>query len=184
MSKGSPLLQFIRGFNKPELQAIPRRCEWCGVRETDVPASELSSRIRESIKRNVDAGNITYTDAMQDIRLKVLRFGPTPSPIRFAKRYGRPHFHDRFLQALPEDLAGPPTKRQLQKYHQAIERDLQRKRALTFLVVVGDDLDIEGTANRRKSTPISEYMDVPSTIDEIENELDRVEVISNTFPAN
>lgn len=33
----------------------------------------------------------------------------------------------------------------------------------------------------RKSRPLSEYMNVPSTIDELTEDLERVEVISNTF---
>ncbi|MFP8957667.1 hypothetical protein ACLI4Y_13150 [Natrialbaceae archaeon A-CW3] len=78
MPQGSTLLQLLRGLNKDELQAIARRCEWCRVRKTDVPVQELSKRIRESIDNNVNRGNITYTDAMQDIRDEVLTPGPDP----------------------------------------------------------------------------------------------------------
>jgi len=76
--QGSTLLQLLRGLNKAELQAITRRCEWCRVRKTDVPFQELSKRVRESIDNNVDRGNITYRDAMEDIRKEVLIPGPDP----------------------------------------------------------------------------------------------------------
>lgn len=70
--QGSTLLQLLRGLNKAELQAIAERCEWCRVRKTTIPVSTLSKRIRESIDTNVEKGNVTYAEAMADIRDTVL----------------------------------------------------------------------------------------------------------------
>ncbi len=88
MTRGSPHLQFLRGFTKDELQAIPDRCDWCQVRKTTVSTNELSKSIRESIERNVSNGNITYSVAMADIRREVLIPGPEtlPQKIRDALR--------------------------------------------------------------------------------------------------
>jgi len=77
--------------------------------------------------------------------------------------------------------SGEKTKRQLKKYHRAIQRDLGRKRERTFLCIIGEDVEVSNENNSRKSQPLSEYIEgIPSTIDEIENELERTEVISNT----
>ena len=80
MARGSPHLQFLRGFTKDELPAIPERCEWCEVRKTDVSVNDRSISIQEPIDRNVSSGNITYTDAMRDIRREVLIPGPETIP--------------------------------------------------------------------------------------------------------
>ncbi len=72
-------------------------------------------------------------------------------------------------------------KRQLERYHQAIETGLGRTRERTFLCIVGMDLEPSTFGESRKSRPLPEYMDVPSTVAEVEDELERVEVISNSF---
>lgn len=71
MSQGTPLLRFIKGMTIDELNAIRRRCDWCGVRTYDDKA-DLSMKIRDSIKRSVDNDSLTYRNAMRDIRLQVL----------------------------------------------------------------------------------------------------------------
>lgn len=77
---------------------------------------------------------------------------------------------------------GEKVKRQLKKYHRAIENDLGRTRERTFLCVIGADTDIDTYDKSRKSKPLSEYIDgVPSTIDEITEEIVRTEVVSNTL---
>ncbi len=242
MARGSPHLQFLRGFTKDELQAIPERCEWCQVRKTDVSIDDLSISIRESIDRNVSSGNITYTDAMADIRREVLIPGPETLPQKIrtvlretpvststgggdnggmsenwftAQLYGaltatitgpytvrteyRLDVHNRpsadlyvesntdegdylieMKRALP-NLKPQDVKRQLERYHKAMEMGLGRTRERTFLCIVGEDMEPATYGESRKSRPLSEYMAVPSTVDELEDELERVEVISNTF---
>lgn len=242
MSRGSPHLQFLRGFTKDELQAIPDRCDWCRVRKTSTSTDELSKYIRESIERNVSNGNITYTEAMADIRRKVLIPGPETvaqkirnmlreTPVStlpgentdgdaatnwyIAQYYGaltasivRPYTvktdyplnirHRPSADIYVESDQGDgdylieiksvlsvrntqAVKRQLERYHQAIETELGRMRERTFLCIVGIDLEPSTYGESRKSRPLPEYMDVPSTISEVEDDLERVEVISNSF---
>ena len=242
MARGSPHLQFLRGFTKDELQAIPDRCDWCRVRKTDVSTNELSKYIRESIDRNVSSRNITYSEAMADIRRKVLIPGPktlsqkirtvlretpvststgggddgaAPAGWYTAQVYGaltaslsRPYtvktehrLHRRNrpsgdiyiesdhddgdvlieIKSAPSISNGENVKRQLERYHRAIKTGVGRTRKQTFLCVVGEDTEPVTYDRPRKSRPLSEYMDVPSTVDELEDELDRVEVVSNTF---
>jgi len=239
MPQGSTLLQLLRGLNKAELQAIPKRCEWCRTRKTNIPVSELSKRIRESIDTNVKKGNITYSEAMQDIRDEVLIPGPDPvagkirqqlrqvptathiGDVRIeeewfsAQVYGalwacieRPYtVHleyqlntrsrptadlyvesnngtgDYLIEVKRAPISnGEGVKRQLKKYHRAIANDLNRDRERTFLCVIGEDTDIDAYNESRKSKPLSEYIDgIPTTIDEIGEEIDRTEVISNTL---
>jgi len=69
----------------------------------------------------------------------------------------------------------------LRKYHRAIQGDLGRDRERTFLCIIGEDIEVDNDNNSRKSQPLSEYIEgIPSTIDEIEDELEQTEVISNT----
>lgn len=238
MPQGSTLLHLLRGLNKTELQAIPERCEWCHVRKTDIPVRELSKRIRESIDTNVEKENITYSEAMRDIRDEVLIPGPDSiaGKIRWHLRnipsathvgdvrieeewfssqiYGalwasieRPYIvhlehhlntrsrptadlyveskHGRGDYLIEVKLSpidnGEQVKRQLKKYHRAIEKDLKRDRERTFLCVIDQDADVETCDASGKSKPLSEYIDgVPNTVDEIEAELDQTEVVSNT----
>jgi len=75
---------------------------------------------------------------------------------------------------------GEEVKRQLEKYHRAIKNDLGRTRERTFLCVIGEDSDIDTYDESRKSKPLFEYIDgVPSTIDEITEDVERTEVVSN-----
>ncbi|WP_337653130.1 hypothetical protein [Halomontanus rarus] len=83
-------------------------------------------------------------------------------------------------RALP-NLKPQDVKRQLERYHKAMEMGLGRTRERTFLCIVGEDMEPATYGESRKSRPLSEYMAVPSTVDELEDELERVEVISNTF---
>jgi hypothetical protein len=239
MPQGSTLLQLLRGLNKAELQAVAERCNWCRVRKTDVPVRDLSKRVRESIDSNVDKGNITFSEAMQDIRDEVLIPGPdsvagkirehlrnVPTAAHIgevrieeewfsAQIYGalwasieRPYsVHleyqlnsrsrptaDLYVKSdrnegdylIEVKLApiknGEKVKRQLKKYHRAIENDLGRSRERTFLCIIGEDTEIDTYDESRKSKPLSEYVDgVPSTVDEIEGEIPRTEVVSNTI---
>ncbi len=242
MARGSPHLQFLRGFTKDELQCIPVRCDWCQVRKTDASTNELSKYIRDSIERNVSKGNITYSEAMADIRREVLIPGPETLPQKIrttlretsiststgggdngsapehwytAQLYGalsasvvrdysvktehrldvrnRPSA-DIYIESDNDQgdylievksatsVSGTPTiKRQLERYHQAIETGLGQTRERTFLCIVGQDMEPSTYGDSRKSRPLSEYMNVPSTIDELTEDLERVEVISNTF---
>jgi len=239
MPQGSTLLQLLRGLNKKELQAVPERCEWCRVRKTDVPVKDLSIRIRESIDTNVDKGNITYADAMRDLRDQVLVPGPdsvagkirqqlreVPTATHIgevrieeewfsAQVYGalwasieRPYtIHleyqlntrsrptaDLYVESknntgdylIEMKLApienGEEVKRQLKKYHRAIEKDLNRTRERTFLCIIGEKTDIDTYDESHKTKPLSEYMDgIPSTIDDLTEEMERTEVVSNTL---
>lgn len=242
MTRGSPHLQFLRGFTKDELQTIPERCDWCQVRKTDVSTSDLSKYIRESIDRNVSNGNITYSEAMADIRREVLIPGPETVPQKIretlretpvtppagaseegaeasnwytAQYYGaltaaivrpytvktnyslniqhRPsadiyieseHGSGDFLievKSASEVRNSQEIKRLLERYHKAIETGLGRTRERTFLCIVGRDLEPSTFRESRKSRPLPEYMDVPSTIPEVEDELERVEILSNSF---
>lgn len=239
MPQGGTLLQLLRGLNKAELQAVADRCEWCRVRKTDVPASELSKRVRDSIENNVQKGNITYADAMRDIRDDVLIPGPDPMATKIrrqlravpptthigevrieeewfsAQLYGalwasidRPYeVHlerqlntrnrpavDIYIESevgagdyLVEVKRAPiengaRVRRQLVKYHRAVDEDLNRDRARTFLCVIGEDVELETREGSRKSEDLSTYLEgVPSTVDEIERDLPRTEVLSNTF---
>jgi len=238
MPQGSTLLQLLRGLNKSELQAIANRCWWCRVRKTDIPVTELSKRIRRSIDENVRKGNITYSEAMRDIRTEVLIPGADSVAVKIrtilrtippsthigeirieeewfsAQVYGalwvslkRDHtVHleyqlnsrsrptaDIYIESdddsgdylIEMKLApinnGEDTKRQLRKYHRAIQGDLGRDRERTFLCIIGEDIEVDNDNNSRKSQPLSEYIEgIPSTIDEIEDELEQTEVISNT----
>jgi hypothetical protein len=77
---------------------------------------------------------------------------------------------------------GQEVRRQIVKYHRAIEEDMNRTRTRTFLCVIGEDAELESRDGSRKSEDLSEYFNgVPSTVDEIPKELPRTEVISNTF---
>lgn len=239
MPQGSTLLQLLRGLNKAELQAIPDRCGWCKVRDTDVPVQELSKRIRSSIDSNESKGNITYSEAMRDIRDKVLITGADTIPAKIrtnlrdtpvatpvgdvrlveewfsAQLYGalnasikRPYTTkleyslntrsrpsaDIYLESDRDEGDflievkrasqidnGKEVKRQLKRYHEAIQEDLRRSRSRTFLCVIGADEDLERLGETKKGRDLSEYMDIPSTIDEIEGELTRTEVVANTF---
>jgi|AntDeeMinimDraft_5_1070356.scaffolds.fasta_scaffold04678_3 hypothetical protein len=242
MPQASPHLQILRGLTKEELQVIPDRCRWCHVRETGGSISELSKRIRDSIDTNVAEGNITYAEAMRDIRLEVLRPGSqtvtqkirtilreTPVAISkgggdtggareswyTAQLYGalstaiiRPYTvklehslnhrnkpkPDIYVESQANDgdyvievkrasanLRAADIGRQLNKYHRAIAQDKQRDREMTFLCIVGEDEGMDTIGESRKSTPLSEYMAVTPAIDELEENLDRVEVISCTF---
>jgi hypothetical protein len=239
MPRGSPLLHFIRGLNKDELQAISERCEWCNVRKTNVPAGDLSKRVRKSIKNNVEKDNISYEEAMQDIRDEVLIPGPDPlaNKIRYhlrstpaathigevrieeewfsAQLYGalwasikRPYTvklerqlntrnrptTDIYVESEEDDGDylievkrapvdnGEAVREQLERYHRAMQEDLGRKRERTFLCVIGENVDLERKSGSRKSENLSEYLEgVPSTVDEISDDLPRTEVVSNTF---
>ncbi|MWV64086.1 hypothetical protein GRS48_04495 [Halorubrum sp. JWXQ-INN 858] len=83
MSQGTPLLRFIKGMTLDELNSICRRCDWCNVRAYNDKA-DLAKRVRDSIKRSVDSGALTYSEAMQDIRLQVLI--PRPETIETVVR--------------------------------------------------------------------------------------------------
>lgn len=52
---------------------------------------------------------------------------------------------------------------------------------MTFLCIVGEDEGMDTIGDSRKSTPLAEYMAVKPPIDELSQELDRVEVVSCTF---
>jgi len=241
MSNVSAHLDLLRGLSKEELQQIPDRCDWCRVRDTDIPIADLSIRIRDSIDRN----DITYKEAMTDIRLNVIRPGPesvtqkirkTLRETPVAKSAGggssgdsgvarESYYTAQLYGALSNTIIRPYTvrleyeldqqyrptpdiyvesenndgdyvieikrasanleagdiSRQLQKYHRAIRQNRNRSRRCTFLCIVGEDEQIETIGESRKSTPLSEYMDVPHTIDDLSDELDRVEVISSTY---
>lgn len=241
MARGAPLTHFLRGLNKDELQAIPERCGWCKVRNTDVPVNKLSRKIRSSIKNNAENNNIRYADAMRDIRDKILIPGPDPiaAEIRYYLRSAPPATHvdevrieeewfssqlygalwasiqernrpynvylerqlnnrnrpaaDIYVESKQNNgdylvevkLApvdnGEDVRRQLVKYHRAMEEDLNRERARTFVCVIGEDAELEDRSGSRKSEDLSEYIDVPSTVDEIGNDLLRTEIVSNTF---
>jgi hypothetical protein len=199
--------------------------------------SDLSKRIRKSLVRNVENGNVTYSDAMREIRDKVLIPGPdsVAGKIRWhlrnvpaathigevrieeewfsAQVYGalwasieRPYnIHleyqlntrsrptaDLYIKSKQDTgdylieikrapiSNGEAVRRQLNKYHRAIQNDQERERERTFLCVIGEETEIGTTGQSRKSTPLSEYIDgVPSTIDEIAGEMKRTEVVSN-----
>lgn len=233
----------LRGLTKPELQAVPKRCDWCQVRETDQPVSELSKRIRDSIDRNVSTGDMTYTAAMSDIRKEVILPGPDSvaqkirtrlreTPIAKSVGSGTGTIEDReewYLTQLygaidtaivrPYDvkleyelnqrdrptpdiyvesendtgdfiievrvaksnLSVSAIEKKLHKYHRSVRLDRERTRELTFLCIVGEDQDLPTIDESRKSTPVSEYMDVPKSIDDIEDDMVDVEVVTNTF---
>lgn len=242
MPQASPRLQLLRGLKKEELQVIPDRCQWCHVRETNVPVDNLSQRIRKSIDDNVSKGNITYAEAMRDIRIEVLLPGSktvtqkirttlreTPVAISegggdtggareswyTAQLYGalstaiiRPYTvklehalnhrnkpkPDIYVESQANDgdyvievkrasanLRAADIGRQLSKYHRAISQDQRREREMTFLCIVGEDEGMDTIGKSRKSTPLAEYMAVDPPIDELEENLERVEVISCTF---
>lgn len=239
MAQGSTLLQLLRGLNKQELQAIPERCDWCRVRKTNVPVQDLSKRIRSSIEQNVTKENITYSEAMRDIRDEVLipgadsvpakirailRETPVSTPIGdvrlveewfSAQLYGalnasivRPYTvklerplntrsrpsADVYVESDQRDGDylievkrasqidnGKAAQRQLKRYHEAITSDLGRERAGTFLCIIGEDQELETLGESKRNRDLSEYMDVPTTIDKIEQKLTRTEVVANPF---
>lgn len=243
MPRASRHLQLLRGLTKEELQRVPDRCDWCNVREVNVPASDLSKRIRDSIERNTTQEDFTYEDAMADIRRNVLIPGPetvtqkirntlreTPvarsvgggsnaegsreswftaqlygslstgivRPYTVKLEYELNHTNrptvDIYVESdnnrgdyvieikrLSANLEGPKIGRQLKKYHRAIKKDRQRTRERTFLCIVGEVEDVDLMDASLKSTPISEYTDIPKTVDNLEEELERVEVIANIF---
>lgn len=243
MPQASPVLQMIRGLTKQELQAIPDRCEWCRVRETDQPFSELSKRIRDSIDRNVTDGDLTYTKAMSDIRKQVILPGPDSVAQKIRTRlretpiaksvgsgagtidereewyitqlYGaidtaivRPYDvkleyelnqRDRptpdiyveseegtgdfviEVRVAKSNLSVSAIEKKLHKYHRSVRNDRERTRELTFLCIVGEDQDLPTIDESRKSTLVSKYMDVPKSIDDIEDDMADVEVVTNTF---
>jgi hypothetical protein len=76
---------------------------------------------------------------------------------------------------------GNEVQRQLTRYHEAISSDLGRERARTFLCVLGEDKDLETLGESKINQDLYEYLDVPTTIDEIEQELTRTEVVANPF---
>lgn len=243
MPQASPELQLLRGLTKSELQAIPDRCDWCHVRETDQPFSELSKRIRDSIERNVSKSELTYSEAMSDIRKQVILPGPETvaqkirtrlreTPVAKSVGSGAGSIEDReewyitqLYGAIDTALVRPynvkleyelnqrnrPTpdiyveseegegdfiievrvaksnlsisriEKKLHKYHRSIRQDREQTRELSFLCIVGEDQDLPTIDESRKSTPVSEYMDVPKSIEDIEDDMTGVEVVTNTF---
>jgi len=242
MPQGSPSLQLLRGLTKAELQAIPDRCDWCRVRETDVSANELSKKIRDSIERNASKDNITYSEAIRDIRNQVILPGPEsitqkirgtlretpvarsvgggndgtareswytaqlygalsnaiirqytvkvefelnhrdrPTPDIYVASDTNRGDHVIEIKRAASNLNASEIGRQLKKYHRAIRNEQGRTRERSFLCIVGEDTDLDTIDDSRKSRPLNEYMDVPETIGELEDNLNRVDVIGCTF---
>lgn len=235
MPQGSPILQFLRGMTRDELDAVRKRCDWCRVRRFD-NKRDLSRRIRDSIERSVDSGGLTYTDAMSDIRRKVLISGPetTEQKIRNALRntpvsapVGDIRLVEEWLSAQlfgalnakvrqpfevyleyplnnqtrsqadlyvrhteegrdflievkrgGEISNGESVKRQIEKYHQDIEQRHDLQLGKTFLCIIGEKHEIEEPENSETAT-LSDYFNVPSTLDDIETEITGLEVVHN-----
>jgi len=232
MSNGTPLLRFIKGMTLAELNAIRRRCEWCNVRDYD-NKSDLAIRIRDSINRSVENGDLTYSEAMQDIRLQVLIPGPATveTTVRQALReapiadptgdirlieewfsaqlYGHlsakvhdpyevylgyevnhrnRHQADIYLHNTDggEDILievrrdgeirnGKQVKREIQKSRRHIDGRPDLDHQKTFLCIVTEKYIPE-----EKGQP-SEFLDIPSTVDEIESEIDDLEVVISSI---
>lgn len=238
MPQGSPLLQFLRGMTLAELDAVRKRCDWCRVRSFD-GKRDLSKRVRKSIKRSVDSSDLTYADAMKDIRLKVLiprpetteqvirktlRETPVSTPVGeirlveewfSAQLFGalnaklyvpfdvfleytlnhRTHSRaDLYVQHIENGADflievkragqiknGNEVKRQIEKYHDDINqrRDLSLNK--TFLCVIGENRASEGTDESSDTPRLSNEVDIPFTLDDIEAEFDNLEVVVNSL---
>lgn len=237
MPQGSELLQFIRGMTLDELNAIRRRCDWCQVRTYD-DKQDLSRRVKNSIKRSVESDQLTYAEAMADIRREVLTPGvataektirtvleqtPVSAPVGdvrlveewlSAQLYGSlyaefepiPQYdvfieyplnhrtrsqadlyientgnHGDFLVEVKragEIDNGNEIKRQLQKYFRDIDarRDLTLGRA--FLCIIGETTP-EYSPEETESMDLSEFVDIPSTLDDLEDRMNNLEVVLN-----
>lgn len=237
MPQGSELLQFIRGMTREELNAVRRRCDWCRVRKFE-NKRDLSKRVKDSIKRSVDNGQLTYAEAMGDIRREVLiprpatteqmirrtlKETPVSAPVGdirleeewlSAQLYGSlyakfeprqqydvyieyPLNHRTRSQAdlYIEDAGGDgdfiievkrageidngnKVERQLEKYFRDIDnrRDLSLQKA--FLCIIGET-DPSYTEEETENMELSDFVDIPSTLDDLQQRIDDLEVVLN-----
>lgn len=85
------------------------------------------------------------------------------------------------VRVAKSNLSVSAIEKKLHKYHRSVREDRGRTRELTFLCIVGEDQDLPTIDESRKSTPVSKYMDVPKSIEDIEDDMAEVEVVTNTF---
>ena len=235
MSQGTPLLRFIKGMTLDELNAIRRRCDWCNVRTYDDKA-DLAKRIRDSIKRSVDSGALTYSDAMQDIRLQVLIPGPeTIETVVRQTLYEAPitdptgdvrlieeWFSAQLFGALSSKVYDPyevyleyevnnrsrhqadvyvkhtegggdllieikrdgeigngeAVKRQIQRYRRHIKQRPDLDHRMTYLCIITEKDQSKWNPDEKV---LSDFLEVPSTLDNIESDLNDLELVITTI---